>query len=303
MNDHSRKKFALILAIVGYSIFGFSFLFSKQALSVATPFVLLAVRFTVAFLIMNCILLAGKAKLNFKGKKLGPVLLLGFIQPVLYFVFENYGIQLSPSSFAGTMLALVPIISLVLAHLILKETIRPYQILCALLSLFGVFLTTLGQQPNNFSWPGFSLLLGAVFIAALFSVISRKISGQFSAFERTYVMFALGSITFLCIALIQGRNNIPEMILAPLLNAKFWTSVIFLAGASSVGAFLMLNYAMTHLDIAKASIFSNITTVISIFAGVLLLGESFGLYQLIGSAIIVMTAYWVNAGIHRLRRS
>ncbi len=295
MKVQQSKSLAIFLSFLGYAIFGFSFLFSKQALNVATPFVLLAVRFTVAFLLLNCLLLFRVCKLHLKGKKIGLVLLLGLIQPVIYFICENYGVKLSATSFVGTILALIPIASLIAARVFLKEKIRVFQAACFLVSVGGVFLTTLHQSAGSFSWLGFILLLCAVCVGAMFNVLSRRISVQFSPFERTYVMFAVGSAVFTCIALVQGTGNFWEMIVVPLSDAKFWVSIIYLAGLSSVGAFLMLNYSVTHLDIASASIFANITTVITILAGVLILHESFGIYQIIGSVVIILAAYGVNA--------
>ncbi len=295
MKEQQRKNLAVILSVLGYAIFGFSFLFSKQALNVATPFVLLSVRFTVAFLLLNCLLLFRIRRLRLKGKKIGSLLLLGLIQPVVYFICENYGVTLSATSFIGTILALVPITSLAAARVFLKERIRPFQALCSLASVVGVFLTTMYQGSGSFSWLGFLLLLVSVFAGTMFNVLSRKISVRFSPFERTYVMFALGSAVFTCIALIQSAGNFQEMVIVPLCDTSFWISVIYLAGLSSVGAFLMLNYAVTHLDVASASIFANITTVITILAGVLILHESFGIYQIIGSVIIILAAYGVNA--------
>jgi len=297
MKEQQRKSLAIIFSFLGYAIFGFSFLFSKQALNVAAPFVLLAVRFTVAFLLLNCLLLFRICKLKLMGKKIGLLLLLGVIQPVIYFVCENYGVKLSATSFVGTILALIPIVSLIAARIFLKERIRASQAVCFLFSVAGVFLTTLHQGSGGFSWQGLLLLLVAVCAGATFNVLSRSISVQFSAFERTYVMFALGSAVFTCIALFQSAGNIQEMLIVPLSNGSFWVSIFFLAGLSSVGAFLMLNYAVTHLDIASASIFANITTVITILAGVLILHESFGIYQIIGSVIIILAAYGVNARI------
>jgi drug/metabolite transporter (DMT)-like permease len=295
VKEQKSKNLAIILSFLGYAIFGFSFLFSKQALNVVTPFVLLAVRFTVAFLLLNCLLLFRIRKLHLKGKKIGLLLLLGLIQPVIYFICENYGVKLSATSFVGTILALIPIASLAAARVFLKEKIRVFQAVCFLVSVAGVFMTTLHQGSGSFSWLGFILLLCAVCVGAMFNVLSRKISVQFSVFERTYVMFALGSAVFTCIALVQSAGNFGEMIIVPLSDGAFWVSIVYLAGLSSVGAFLMLNYAVTHLDIASASIFANITTVITILAGVLILHESFGIYQIIGSVIIILAAYGVNA--------
>ena len=289
-----NERLSLLFAFLGYAIFGFSFIFSKQALAVATPFVLLAVRFTVAFLILNCLVLTGKFRINLKGKNIKLLLLLGILQPIIYFICENYGVKLSTTSFVGTILALVPVISIVLGVIFLGEKVRPFQVLCALISVVGVFLTTLGQASGSFSLIGFILLIGAVCATSMFNMLSRKISEEFTAFERTYVMFALGCVAFVGMALIESRGNILEMIFMPMRDAGFWISVIFLAGVSSVGAFLMLNYAMTYLNVAKASIFANITTIISILAGVLILKENFGFYQVIGSIIIIASVYGVN---------
>jgi drug/metabolite transporter (DMT)-like permease len=294
LNQTKNEKLALLFSFLGYAIFGFSFIFSKEALRIATPFVLLAARFTVAFLIMNGLVLTGKFKVNLRGKSIKLLLLLGIVQPVIYFICENYGIQLLSTSFVGTIIALMPVSSLVLSVILLREKVRLFQVACAVVSVAGVFFTTLGQAAGSFSWIGFVLLLVAVLAASMFNVLSKKISEEFTAFERTYVMFALGCVTFITIALIQSWGNIPQMILAPMSDAGFWLPVVYLAAVSSVGAFLMINYAMTYLDVAKASIFGNITTIISILAGVLILQESFSVYQAIGSIIIIASVYGVN---------
>jgi drug/metabolite transporter (DMT)-like permease len=296
MKDHQRKSLAIVFAIAANAIFGFSFLFSKQALHVAAPFVLLAVRFTVAFALLNIMLLTGKFSLHFTGKRVGLLLVMGLIQPVAYFICEVYSVGLLPTSLIGTLLALLPIVSLAAARIFLKERARASQVFFSLLSVAGVFLTTVLKTSGDFSWLGFILIMGGVLAGVLYTVLSRSIAHEFSAFERTYVMFALGSAVFTLIALIRSAGNMREMILAPLGHGEFWVSIAFLAGLSSVGAFMMLNYAVTHLSVARTTIFANITTVITILAGVLILGESFDLYQAIGSVIIIVSAYMVNAG-------
>ena len=94
---------ASLAGLLGYSIFGFSFLFSKIALDLASPSVLLSVRFLMAFLVMNLLLLTGKQHISLRGKPVGMLLLLGLVQPVLYFLFEAYGISMTSASFSGVM--------------------------------------------------------------------------------------------------------------------------------------------------------------------------------------------------------
>jgi len=56
-------------------------------------------------------------------------------------------------------------------------------------------------------------------------------------------------------------------------------------------AFLMLNYGNSYVSISEASIFANLTTVISIIAGVLFANEIFTLWQMVGAIIIVGSVY------------
>ena len=46
---------------------------------------------------------------------------------------------------------------------------------------------------------------------------------------------------------------------------------------------------------SEASLFSNVTTVVSVLAGVVLLKEPFGLWQIVGVAVILVCVYAANA--------
>ena len=90
---------ATLAALLSNAIFGFSFLFSKLALDHAEPSILLSIRFITAFTLMNLLLLSGKQKIAFRGKPVGKLLLMGLIQPVIYYVCETNGIALTPPPF------------------------------------------------------------------------------------------------------------------------------------------------------------------------------------------------------------
>ena len=190
MDRNTRATLALL---AGNGIFGFSFLFSKLALDMTTPFTLLSVRFITAFVVLNLLLLTKKVSISLKGKPVGMLLLLGIVQPVLYFICETYGIAKTSSSFSGVMIGLAPVMGLICGVVFLKEKCTIFQVLCTLLSVVGVALTTtggFGQVPLV----GALFLLGAVVTAALFTVLSRSVAPYFSAYERTYVMIGMGSI-------------------------------------------------------------------------------------------------------------
>lgn len=287
-----QTTLATLAALGGYTIFGFSFLFSKLALDATSPFILLAIRYTLAFLTLNLILLSGKVRLNLKGKPLQRLLLLGLLQPVIYSSCENFGIALTSTSLSGIILGMIPVIGLVMGRLLLGERCTTFQTVCAVVSILGVALAS-GGGKTSYSPLGIVLLFAAAVINCLYSVISRSISEQFTPFERTYVMFALGSAAFVLIALVQNRTD-PAAIFAPLRVPQFWISVIYLAVVSSVCAFLLLNYAMNYISVTKVSIFANFSTVISVLAGIFIMGDAFSPIQLIGIVVITLSVFGVS---------
>ena len=118
-----QTKMALLATMTGNSIFGFSFMFSRLALAEASPFTMLMYRFILAFFGLNLLALwtmkGRKAKstgsaedflrFDLRGKPVLPLLALGVVQPVIYFLCESYGIAMTNASFSGVIIALVPI--------------------------------------------------------------------------------------------------------------------------------------------------------------------------------------------------
>ena len=140
---------------------------------------------------------------------------------------------------------------------------------------------------------GFMLLLGAVVTAVLYAIISRKTAEHFSPFERTYVMFALGTVAFTVMALVETKGNVGALV-APLSNPTFWLCILYLSVVSSVCAFTAINFAVGHISAGRAMIFSNFTCVISAVAGVLILKETFTPLQLVGVVIIIISVFGVS---------
>ena len=107
-------------------------------------------------------------------------------------------------------------------------------------------------------------------------------------------MSALGSLVYTVFALVQCRGQYDELIFSALGQPQFIISVLYLAVLSSVTAFIFLNYGTVRVTVSEASIFANLTTVISIVAGVVFLHETFTGFQIIGAVIIIVSVYLAN---------
>ena len=73
-------------------------------------------------------------------------------------------------------------------------------------------------------------------------------------------------------ALIDNEYKIGNLI-EPFKFTDYSFAVVYLGVFSSVVAFLLLNFANTYLPVVKTTVFSNITTVVSVIAGMIFLDE------------------------------
>jgi len=215
------------------------------------------------------------------------------VQPVLYFIFENYGILYTSSAVAGTIIAVVPIACIVMDVLVLHEKVRRRQVLCAVLCIGGVALIYAGGE-TAVSPLGLLFLLLTVAADAGYYTLSHKAAARFTPFEVTYVMFTVGMVVFIPASLVQGAGHMAETFLPAIQSGGFWAAVVYLGIVSSVIAYFLLNFANGNLSVSETSIFSNVTTVVSVLAGVLLLHEPFGIFQFLGVAVILVCVYLAN---------
>ncbi len=291
MNDERR---GMIAATVSFSLFGFSFLFSKAALNLTEPAILLFARFFITFAALNGMLALRLGKLNLRGKNVLPALLLGVIQPVLYFVFENYGLKYTTASFTGMFSASIPIFSAILGVLFLKERPSWKQWAFILISISGVMMLSIGGAGGRNTLPGVACLALAYLMGAVYMLLVRRYSRVFSAFEMTYMMFLVGFVFFTGMALVQYRADAFPMLLSALEHREFVASALYLGLGSSVGAFMLANYALARLPVARATIFGNLSSVVSVLAGVAFMGDPFGPVQMIAFALILGGVWGVN---------
>lgn len=282
-------------ALIANTIFGFSFLFSKIALGFADSLVILSVRFTIAFLVLNILWAFGAIKLDFKGKPKKKIVLMAVAQPLLYFIFELYGIENTSSALSGVLISLVPVVVLILSTVFLKEKPTLKQVIFSAISLFAVAgISLLSNDGGVNRIVGILLLFGAVICAAVFNVLSRSESKHYSAVEKTYMMFLIGTVGFNIISLLVFRGNYINEFYTAFSSIEFWGAIIYLAVLSSVAAFMLYNYSTSVISSVKAASFANIVTIVSVVGGILILGESFSIGQIICCILIIIGVFGVN---------
>ena len=277
----------LAAAAAGHVIWGLSYLFSRVALQRGELSLVLSLRFWIAVALMTAMIPIKKSRVSYKGKKLRPLIVLAATE-LLCFYFESNGILYTNATFAGVVSAVTPVVALLMAIVFLKEFPTKRQGLFCVLPVTGVIIMTVSGSSLGVVQPiGVLCLVCSCLSSAAYKTANRKSAEEFTAFERTYTVMLSCAVVF-TLAAVRPMVEDAEAYLAPLADPVFLASVVILGVFSSVGANMLINYAAGILPVVKLSSFGSLTTLCSMFAGIVFLREPVTGGILLGSMLIIV---------------
>lgn len=284
-------------ALLHTLITGLSFLFSKTALKYANPIDVLAFRFSASFIAFIIIILFRGVKFDFAEKNLLKICALGLIYPISVFSLQTFGLSHASSSEAGILQSTTPIFTMILSAVFLKEKTTLQQKVSILLSVSGVIyiLTMKGASVDLTKILGLALLLLSNLSTAGYAILNRITVRDFSIMEISLIMTLMGFFTFNGIALLSrlGAGTLNQFF-APLQNLEFVISILYLGILSFLVTSLLNSYVLSKIEAAKMSVFGNLRTIVTIFAGVFFLKEQLFSYHIIGSIMIIAGVIGTN---------
>ncbi len=272
---------ALFLTTV---LWGVSFVGTKVALTGFYPFALIFYRFLIASVFFLLYFLRSGFPHLSKNQHLR-LLLLSLFEPVLYFLFETFGLQRTTASEASLIIALIPVGVTIFSHVFLKEKISWIGKTGIFLSILGITILVIGG--NGLPWAAGSnlggniLILGAVVSAAFYTILSRNLGQEVPSAQITGFQFFYGTLFFLPLFLIFPKTIDP-------FPTPAFGALLFLALGATLTAFLCYNYALSKVKAAAASVFINGIPVVTAFTGWIVLGERLGGLQFLGAAIVIL---------------
>ncbi|MBE6939627.1 MAG: DMT family transporter [Ruminococcaceae bacterium] len=283
------QMLALAGCTIGNIFYGVSYMLTRIAQQSAPPAVQLSLRFLIAFVLVNLLVLSGKAKLQLKVPHLWhlPVTSLA---AVAVFYTESLCVYYTNSSFASLVMAVLPVFCLIGAAIFLKEYPSRRQVIYSFFPIVGViFITLANNQMGVVDLIGILVTLLCC-VATIFSrLVGRKIAPEFTAFTRTYSLLFFGSICFTTTALISVKGDL-SVFIYPLTQPSFLLSTLALCILCSLVAQTMVNYSYSVLPVVTISAINTISTVVGVVAGFVLLREPVNAMSLFGS---VLTLYGI----------
>ena len=291
-----KEKTKAYLAALSFSaIIGFSFLFTKIALGYASPLTNLAHRYTIAALVIVFLHQTKLIKVSLSRKDILP---MSLFYPLLFFILQSFALQYISSSEAGILQALVPIFTLLLASVFLKEKTSLLQKFFLFLSVAGVVFIFLSKGANfgtETASFGLLLMLGSVLANAINNILSKSKGVRYRAMDMTTVVIFVGFVAFNALSLTS--NYLDGNILAyfaPLGQVSYLLSILYLGILASIVTGSLSIYAIVRLGASTVSVFGNLGTVLTILAGALILHEPIYSYHVIGATMIIAGILGMN---------
>jgi drug/metabolite transporter (DMT)-like permease len=215
------------------------------------------------------------------------IIMVGLLEPGLFFIFDSYGLKYTTAIRASILLATIPIMTSLLAIPVLKEKLTWMKLLTTAGSIVGVYFVVRTQEPPG---SGANYLLGDAFIflaciaAAFYTVFARKLSFKYSYFTITRMQAIIAVVFFLPLA---GAEALIAGIKVPQVNSLL--AVLYLGVFSSALGYMLLNYTIAALSAANSSIFANLIPAVTMILSVLILNEFVGISKVFG--LIIVTAF------------
>ena len=196
----------------------------------------------------------------------------------------------------GVFLACVPALSLLASAVILKKKPTRRQVVGISITFLGVMTTVIAVGiSSSLSPAGYAALMLAVAAYALYSVFV-DLASDYTGTEITYAMLLSGAAFYGLLALGEAAAHgaLTALLTLPVKNGAFRTAVLYQGVGCSVAAFFLSNAAIAKIGVNKTSSFIGVSTIVSILAGALALGEPLHIGQIVGAAVIVAGVYTAN---------
>jgi drug/metabolite transporter (DMT)-like permease len=291
MNWKEDPRWAYVFVNLSCLMWASNFVLGRTLRDEVGPMMLTISRFVVASLFYAVVLGRSAVKERLHLRQL--VLLIAMaLTGVLGFPLLLYrGLQLTTATDAVLINATGPLMTAILAAILLKERLFPRHVLGGLISFFGVALIISGGSFERLRhWHvnmGDLYVLLAVMLWGLYSVISRWATRSYSVFSVTAISTWMALPLFLGAAAAgwqpEPTNWSWHLVLA----------VVYIGIFPSGAAFLSWNEGVRRVGPNRAMVFYNMLPVYGSILGVILLGESLGPEHFIGGGLILVGSFIV----------
>lgn len=269
--------FAGIVLLAGSNIVAVRF--SNRELD---PFWGAGIRFLGASLILWALVVAGRHPLP-RGRALGGAFVYGILSFLVAYAFFYWGSQEVPAGLGGTIMASVPLLTVLLAAGHRLERLRLRGVLGAVVALAGIAVMSSGALAGDVSLVSVLAVVVAAAAAAESGIVLKLLVSAHPVVTNAIGM-SVGAVLLLVLSSIVGESwKAPE-------SPSVWGAVVYLAIASPF-LFMLIVYVIQRWTATGASYQFVLFPIVSVIGGAVLLNEEVTFSLLLGAPLVLAGVY------------
>lgn len=264
------------------------------------PHSLNAIRGTMAAILLLAFFLARRRTIPRERRTWLTGLVMSGTNVAVPFVLLTLALLHASAGFVGILVALIPLVTAVLAHVMLPDEPLHIAKLLGLMVAFGgvallVFSGDSGLEEGG--RPLLALVLAVTAVASMaYSVVyAKQRAGTYDPVELTWIQFALGSI--ILVATMIAVEGSPSGI-----TVWGWVLLVYLATFGSVMPFLLFYWLLRHVSATKASLIGYGVPLVALVMGIALLDEQLQFGIGVGGLLIIGGVVLTNRSERRFIR-
>lgn len=288
---HIKSKYLKVIAHFGAfltaSAWGVSFLSTKVLLEVGdfTPVEMFVYRFAAAYLILFFFTFRNIRSHTWRDEL--TFMLCGICSGSLYFVTENYALELTTAGNVSLLASLSPIFTTILVAIMYRQKIKTGIIIGSVVSFIGAgFIIFSHSASLEFRPAGDLLAISAALSWAVYTMAIKRLLPLYNGFFVTRKLFFYGVISALPLLFLQKEPSHLGL-LFDIQQPQYMLNMLFLVVVCSILAYIIWNEVMKILGPVTANNYLYLQPVVTMISAFFVLGENIYLLGYIGSLMII----------------
>jgi drug/metabolite transporter (DMT)-like permease len=294
-DSHDRPAWKTLSAFaIIYFVWGSTYLAIRVGVSEVPPFLLAAIRFLIAGIVLYVWMIA-RGERSPRGRQWSSAFLLAILIFVLDYGLLFWAEQRVPSGLAAVMMAMIPAFMALSEILILRtQTLTVRLLLALLVGIAGVFVLVsrsinLGGTPIDKM--GAAALLVASLSWSIGSILTRKLPLPPSKAMSSGAQMLAGGVCLGVTAAVLGEFHgfRPQAV-----SAQAWLALLYLIVAGSILGFTAYLWLIHHESPTKVGTYAYVNPVVAVLIGYFFGGETLGWRTVLGTLCVLISVVMIT---------
>jgi drug/metabolite transporter (DMT)-like permease len=248
------------------------------------PLAFTALRFVLASVVLWAIVRWAEGPAPLPPDAIWPLVALGVLGNTIYQICFMEGLQRTSAIKSSLILAGMPALVTLAAGLLGIERVTTAQRIAVVVATVGVVVVILGRggSIDTGFGTGELLLLGAVFIWAVFTLLVRHWTLQMSVLRLTAWTIYTGTPGLVLAGIPSLRHTDWRGV-----SAGAWAALLYSSLLSLVAAYILWNRGVTRLGAARTVVYNLVVPLVATVIAMIALHERPGLIHIAGGVLIV----------------